>query len=60
MRNFLDMQVDEKKKISEFEKTLNVEQARIWNTDANRYVEQEKEINEKVSHNYLTIHNLNR
>lgn len=48
MRNFLDMQVDEKKKIGEFEKTLNGEQARIWNSDAQRYFEQEKEINEKV------------
>jgi hypothetical protein len=49
MRNFLDMQVDEKKKITEFDKTVNAEQARIWNTDAIRYFEQEKEINEKVS-----------
>jgi hypothetical protein len=48
MRNFLDMQVEEKKKISEFEKNLNSEQARIWNTDAYRYIEQEQEINEKV------------
>ena len=48
MRSFLDMQVDEKKKIAEFEKKLDSEQAKIWNMDAHRYYDQEREINEKV------------
>ncbi len=48
MRSFLDMQVEERKKIAEFEKKLNSEQAKIWNMDAQRYYDQEREINEKV------------
>ena len=48
MKSYLDMQVEEKKKISEFEKTLNSEQARIWRIDTHKFVEQEKEHNEKV------------
>ncbi len=55
MKNFLDMQVEEKKKISEFEKNINSEQARIWNTDAQRFFDQEKEINEKVFFRKLNI-----
>jgi len=42
------MQIDEKKKMMEFEKTLDLEQARIWKMDTNKFNEQEKEINEKV------------
>lgn len=48
IRSYLDMQVEEKKRMNEFEKTLNSEQARIWNTDTKRFYEQEKEIQEKV------------
>ena len=48
MRTFLDMQVEEKKKIAEFEKKLNSEQAKIWNMDAHRHYDQVREINEKV------------
>jgi len=58
MKNFLDMQVDDKKKIAEFEKNLNSEQARIWNTDAQRFFDQEKEINEKVTFRILKILNI--
>jgi hypothetical protein len=42
------MQVDEKRKMQAFEKTLDAEQARIWKTDTQRFYEQEKEINDKV------------
>ena len=42
------MQIEEKKRISDFEKTLNSEQARIWKTDTKRFYEQEKEIQDKV------------
>ncbi len=48
MRNFLDIQVEEKKKSSEFQKSLDFEQAKIWNFDVQKHSEQEKEINEKV------------
>jgi len=53
MKSYLDMQVEEKKKISEFEKTLNSEQARIWRIDTHKFVEQEKEHNEKVKELHL-------
>jgi hypothetical protein len=45
------MQIEEKKRMNEFEKTLNSEQARIWKTDTKRFYDQEKEIQEKVSYN---------
>lgn len=48
MKNYLDMQVEEKRKMQEFEKVLNNEQARIWKVDTNYFVEQEKEIMNKV------------
>lgn len=48
MRNYYDMQVEEKKRLNEFEKTLDVEQARIWKIDTDKYYEQEREINDKV------------
>lgn len=49
MKNFLDMQVEEKKRMTEFEKTLNSEQARIWKIDTQKFYEQEKDINDKVN-----------
>lgn len=49
MKSYLDMQIEEKRKILEFEKTLNMEQARIWRTDTNKFQNLEKEINEKVN-----------
>lgn len=42
------MQVEEKKRLNAFEKTLDLEQARIWKIDTEKFYEQEKEINEKV------------
>ncbi len=48
------MQVEEKKKMMEFEKTLNSEQARIWKIDTNKFNEQEKEISDKVI--FMLIH----
>ena len=48
MRSYLDMQVDEKRKMGDFEKLLNSDQARIWKIDTNRFTEQEREIYEKV------------
>jgi hypothetical protein len=49
MREYLNMQVEEKKRLNEFERARDVEQARIWKIDADKYHEQEKEINEKVN-----------
>ena len=49
MKDYLDMQVEEKKRINYFERTLDSEQARIWKIDTQRFYEQEKEINEKVN-----------
>lgn len=49
MRQFLDMQVVEKTKMKEFEKTLDKEQANIWKIDTRRFYDQEKEINDKVA-----------
>jgi len=48
MKNYLDMQVDEKKQMNDFEKTLNAEQARIWKIDTQRFTEQEKDINSQI------------
>ena len=48
MKVYLDMQVEEKRRMNEFEKTLNTEQARIWKIDTHKFLEQEKEHNEKV------------
>ena len=48
MKSYLDMQVEEKRKMQEFERTLDSEQARIWNTDTRRFYDQEREINSKV------------
>jgi len=48
IKKFLDMQMEEKRKINEFEKSLNAEQARIWKTDVEKFVEQEHEINGKI------------
>jgi hypothetical protein len=48
MKQFLDIQVDEKRKMNEFEKAMDNDQARIWKKDTENYYQQEKEINEKV------------
>lgn len=48
MKKYLDMQVEEKQKMQQFEKLLDNEQARIWNTDCKKYCQDEKIINEKI------------
>jgi hypothetical protein len=48
MKSYLDIQVEEKKRLAEFEKTMNSEQARVWKTDTEQYHQQEREISEKV------------
>lgn len=48
MKEYLDMQVAEKEKANAFEKILDTEQARIWNTDSKKYVADEKVINAKI------------
>jgi hypothetical protein len=48
MKEFLDIQCEEKKKMNEFEKAMNDQQARIWKKDTENFYCQEKEINEKV------------
>ena len=48
MKNYLDMQVDEKKRFNEYEKKMDTEQARVWKTDTLQYHQQEKDIHEKV------------
>ena len=50
MRSFLDKQVEEKKKEKEFQDKLNKEQARIWNRDKDLQVEQNRNINDRVSY----------
>lgn len=42
------MQVHDKRKMNEFEQTMNSEQARVWKMDTHRFFEQEKDINERV------------
>ena len=44
MKKYYDMQVEEKRKDSEFEKLLDGEQARIWKRDVEKYIEDEKRI----------------
>ncbi|MCQ2817979.1 MAG: hypothetical protein MJ252_12005 [archaeon] len=48
MRKYLQMQIDEKNKMKEFEKMMDSEQARIWNVDSKKYIEDEKVINQKI------------
>ena len=50
------MQIEEKRKMNDFERTLDSEQARIWKTDTNRFYEQEKNINAMVNlFNYVQV-----
>ena len=49
MKQYFDMQVEDKKKLNEFERTLDQEQARIWKIDSEKFHQQEKEIGEKVN-----------
>ena len=51
LRNFLDNQIEEKKKEKEFEKALIREQGKIWNEDSEKYREEQKMIEEKIRMN---------
>ena len=42
------MQIEEKKKEEEFLKSLDDEQARIWNIDCKKYLDNEREIENKI------------
>ena len=48
LKKYLDMQIEEKKKEEEFLKSLDDEQARIWNIDSKKYFDDEKEIENKI------------
>jgi len=48
IKKFLDMQVEEKRRNLEFEKTLNFEQSKIWKIDGEKQKMQEDETNEKI------------
>ncbi len=42
------MQVEEKRRMNEFEKNLDNEQARIWKMDTDKFNSMESDINSKV------------
>ena len=48
LKQYYDMQVEEKQKDGEFEKLLDGEQARIWKMDCEKYNEDEKRINKII------------
>jgi len=48
IRKFLDMQVEDKRKMMNFERNLNSEQARIWKQDVSNFTIQEQEIYNKI------------
>ena len=48
MKEYLDMQVEEKKRNNLFEKSLDYEQARIWKIDTEKFHEQEQEVTDQV------------
>ena len=49
MRSFLDKKIEENRREKEFQDKLNKEQARIWNRDKELQVEQNRNINGRVS-----------
>ena len=53
MAQFLDMQIEEKKKGAEQEKEINHCQAHIWKEDTKKFYEQERDLNEKVKFELL-------
>ena len=55
MKEYLDMQVEEKRRTNYFEKSLDHEQARIWKIDTERFYEQEQEVDDQVR-SYLLIY----
>ena len=48
MKEYLDMQVEEKRRTNYFEKSLDHEQARIWKIDTEKFYEQEQEVEDQV------------
>ena len=48
LKKYLDMQIEERKKEEDFLKSLDDEQARIWDIDCKKYFEDEKEIERKI------------
>jgi hypothetical protein len=48
IREYLDMQVEEKKRMHNFDKKLDHEQARIWKIDCENYNQEEMDVNDKV------------
>jgi len=48
IKNFLDMQVEAKKRGAENEKEINACQAHMWKEDTKKFYEQERELTEKV------------
>ena len=48
IKEYYDMQVQEKKMMNAYEKNIDSEQAKIWEIDCQRFKEQEKEINDRV------------
>ena len=48
IKRFLDMQIEERKKDENFLKLLDKEQARIWNVDCQKYLDDEKIAEEKI------------
>ena len=51
IKYYLDMQVEERKRMNNFEKNLDNEQARIWKIDCENFQDQEKDVNQKVKIN---------
>ena len=48
LKKYLDMQIQEKKKEEEFLKSLDDEQARIWKIDCQKYLADQKSIENKI------------
>ena len=59
LKEYLDMQVEEKRRMNEFEKNLDHEQARIWKLDTEKFNTTEKDINYKVN-NIIFFNLLNK
>ena len=53
LRNYLDNQIEEKKREKEFEKMLIREQGRIWDLDAKKYNLEQKIIEDKIKMNSI-------
>ena len=61
LKHYLDLQIEERKKITELEKELDGEQARIWKIDSDKYKEDERNIEQKIRRmNRRNLETLNR